>query len=280
MSLYQFEKGHNFLDAVGIPRLDDYDDNVVIERQDFKEQEANGEIEWRADGVYLKINGEYRRGFLYNKDYLVKEYDSMPRFHVTRCKTILKFETNRSLHKFYFWSNAARVLVTQRRGPEKYPDEILNICKNCADEIEADTISRSSTTETEFPIEALPIVAVTDTDVFGRPMNWPAISRRYRQKMNYTCEKCGIGGADLKKTRDRQYIDADHITAQELMNTADSNLQCLCVLCHYFKDHIHEAHLARPHVRMRVAKFINDYADILEKKNATLLRRFIVNYSN
>jgi hypothetical protein len=279
MSLYNFEKSHAYLDTIGVPRLNVYEDNVVIERKEFKEQEANGEIEWREDGVYLKVDGEYRRGFLYNKDFLVDRY-GMPKFHVAKCRTLQSFEANGTLHTRYYWANASKVLVTQRGSSEEYPDTVLNICNNCVDLVVSNSISRSSTTDSEFISPDMEIEPTTDTDIRGRPMNWPAISRRYREKMSYTCEKCGFGGADLKKTRDRRYIDADHIVAQELMNTADSNLQCLCALCHSFKDSIHEAHLAKPHVRLRVAGFISEYANVLAKKNATLLNRFKVNYSD
>lgn len=278
MSIYQFTEGHQYLDSIGIPRLADYDDNVIIERHDLTKEEVISEMEWRDDGVYMKHQGEYRRGFLYNRDYLV-DVHGMPRWHIAKCKTIQKFENWGTLHKAYYWSNAPKVLVTQRGTDEKYPDEILQLCGNCWNLINAD-IEKYAQTNSEFQSAEKIIKPATTTDIHGRPMNWPAISRRYREKMNYTCEKCGFGGADLKKTRDRRYIDADHIIAQELMNTADSNLQCLCVLCHSFKDGVHEAHLARPHVRLRLAGFISDYADVLSRKNATLLKRFRLNYSD
>lgn len=273
MSLYKFTKGHEFLDRIGVPRLDSYEDNVVIERYDFAEQEAKGDMEWREDGVYLKIDGIFRRGFLYNRNYMVDQY-GMPKFHVAQCRTILNYVANGTLHQFYFWSNAPKVMVAQRRGTERYPDEVLQVCRNCADSIIEESITRQSTTASEFKQVEEKIEPSTETDIFGRPMNWSAISKSYRQRKNYTCETCGTGGEDLRSPSDRRFIDTDHIEAHELTNTSDENLQCLCVLCHYFKDELHEVKLDKPHIRMRVTAFVDSYADILKQKNPSLLQKF------
>jgi 5-methylcytosine-specific restriction endonuclease McrA len=273
MSLYQFTKGHEFLDRIGVPRLDSYEDNVVIEHYDFAEQEAKGDMEWREDGVYLKIDGVFRRGFLYNKNYLVDQY-GMPKFHVTQCTTLLRFVENGTLHRFYFWSNAPKVLVAQRRGTERYPDKVLQVCRNCADSIIEESITRQSTTASEFKHVEVEIKPTTETDIFGRPLNWSAISKNYRQRKNYTCESCGTGGDDLRIASDRRFIDADHIIAHELTNTSDKNLQCLCVLCHYFKDDVHEAKLDKSHIRVRVNNFVDAYADVLSAKNLSRLKKY------
>lgn len=278
MSLYQFEKGHAFLDKRGVPRLKNHVNNVVITRQDFTRQKARGEMEWRDDGVYLKVDGAFRRGYLYNRDYDVAKHRKMPSFHIAKCSTLMWYEDRNLLSRFYFFANAETVLVTQRRGREKYHDQSLEVCSFCLEELQNKEISNHATTQSEFAKKEEEIVLASTTDMFGRPMNWPVISKRYREKKNYTCEKCGTGGDDIKTGRDRMYFDADHIEAHELTNTADSNLQCLCVLCHYFKDELHEAKLAKPYIRFRLTNFVNSYKDILKLKNPVLLNRFRVNY--
>ncbi len=65
MALMTFENAHRFLDTLNIPRLEKYESNVIIDRIDFTEQENEGNIEWRNDGVYLNINGNYQRIYVY-----------------------------------------------------------------------------------------------------------------------------------------------------------------------------------------------------------------------
>lgn len=273
MSLYQFTQGHTFLDSIGVPKLATYEDNVVIAHHDFVKEEAKGEMEWREDGIYLKIDGVYRRGFLYKKKYGVDKW-GLPKFHVAKCSTLQEFEAKGILHTAYYWSNAPKVLVTQWGGGKPHPDSILTLCKNCVDTVVSNDIVGGATTESEFPEREVTIAPTSETDIFSRPLNWSVISRNYRQRKNYTCESCGTGGEDLRSASDRRFIDADHIIAHELTNTSDENLRCLCVLCHYFKDNLHEVKLDKPHIRMRVAAFVSNYTDILKRKNPSLFQKF------
>ena len=45
MTLIKFENAHNYLDTLGIPRLDEYESNVVIGHINFTEQENKGNID-------------------------------------------------------------------------------------------------------------------------------------------------------------------------------------------------------------------------------------------
>lgn len=277
MSLYTFSQGHDFLDHLDFPRLNRYENNVIIGRKEFEEEEARGELEWRADGIYLKVDGVYRRGFLYNKDFLVDKW-GMPKFHVAKCKTLADFEARGTLHTKYFWSNAPLVTVTQRGGTTEYPDEDLSLCGNCVNVIVDETLNKFSMLSSVF--EANEAIVPSDfTDINGRPLNWRRISRRYREKVNFTCEKCSFGEADLTSTLDRRYLHTDHIIADQLTNTADSNLQCLCVLCHMFKDRIHEAKLQNGRIREQLQLFVNSYQHVLSRKNPQLLAKFRAQYS-
>jgi 5-methylcytosine-specific restriction endonuclease McrA len=279
MSLYKFTNAHARLDQLGFPKLENRAVSVVVERREFTRADVEQEMDWRDDGVYMLINGEYRRGYLYNKDYDVKQYKTMPSYHLTQCSVLRdRYIANGTLNRFYFWSNAEKVMVTQRRSGEKYPDQILKVCSRCVSELTEVNISNRSTTEDEFPKQEEVIEPTVTTDFYGRPMNWKAISKDYRKRQNYTCRFCGTGGPDIKKTNHRRFFDTDHIIAQELMNTSDANLQCLCKLCHAFKDDVHEAHLQRPHVLEKLKEFVTLYQDILTMKNPALLRKFKSKY--
>ena len=92
MTLHKFDLSHQYLDSLGIKRLDKYENNVIIEVVfDLSEQERQGKIDWRDDGVYLEINGKYQKGFMFIKDYLVSVYKKNPSFHLFKCEVIQGF---------------------------------------------------------------------------------------------------------------------------------------------------------------------------------------------
>ena len=64
MNLNEFNISHSYLDSVGIPRLNQYVNNILISRIDLTEQENLGNIDWGEDGVYLQVNGNYQKGFM------------------------------------------------------------------------------------------------------------------------------------------------------------------------------------------------------------------------
>ena len=76
-------------------------------------------------------------------------------------------------------------------------------------------------------------------DIFGYTRNWDDISRKYREKHDYTCEECGLR---IDNLYDRQYIHVHHIDANKLNNT-ESNLRCLCLRCHSSVDKFHRKNL-------------------------------------
>lgn len=58
----------------------------------------------------------------------------------------------------------------------------------------------------------------------GRNMDWPEVSRKYREGMGYKCEKCN-------QVYPARYVHCHHIDGDKT-NDAPSNLQCLCIGCH------------------------------------------------
>lgn len=66
----------------------------------------------------------------------------------------------------------------------------------------------------------------------GYPRNWKEISEGIRQRRNYTCEKCGVRLSGHASLLDVHHLDGDK------QNVQDSNLRCLCKLCHH-DEHPH-----------------------------------------
>ena len=272
MNLTKFHKTHEYLDEIGIPRLDKYSNNVIVDRIDFTEQENDGSLEWREDGVYIKVKGKHQRGFMFNKDYKVSEYGN-PKFHLFECSVIEGFIEQGILSRYYFYSNSDLVTVTQRGTKIEYKNQKLSLCSKCSgmrSERNLDYIGNTedfrnlldlNDTEIENSNEEI------ETDIFNRPLNWRSISRAYRLEQNYTCEECGFGGDDLENNYDKRYIHAHHIDGYALLNTHRSNLKSVCVSCHYNQDEHHKSNFEKPRMKKELDNFINKYKTKLIERN-------------
>ena len=264
MALKTFENAHNYLDTLNIPRLEEYESNVIIDRIDFTEQENEGNIEWRDDGVYLNVNGNYQRGFMYIKRPNIQRF-GLPKFHLLECKTILEQRQNGRFHNHYFWSNSATVTLTDRATHSDVENATLSLCRNCqtlikerTDEIIRDTNDFHNLLDlNDTEIENND--TETDTDIFNRPINWRRISRAYREEQNYTCEECGFGGEDLENNYDKRYIHTHHINSNELLNTHRDNLKAVCVLCHYKQDEHHQSNFEKRRMKRELISFVTKY---------------------
>lgn len=74
------------------------------------------------------------------------------------------------------------------------------------------------------------------------PDNWPDISRRYKAKRNYTCEKCG-----KRYPKNSKWLHVHHIVSISKGGDPedDSNLQALCFKCHQ-AEHNHMGGPSKP----------------------------------
>ena len=272
MNLTKFHKTHEYLDEIGIPRLDKYSNNVIVDRIDFTEQENDGSLEWREDGVYIKIKGKHQRGFMFNKDYLVSEYGN-PKFHLFECSVIKRFIEQGILSRFYFYSNSDLVTVTQRGTKIEYKNQKLSLCSKCSGMLSERNLGYIGNTEDFHNLLDLNDTEIEnsneeiETDIFNRPLNWRSISRAYRLEQNYTCEECGFGGDDLENNYDKRYIHAHHIDGYALQNTHRSNLKSVCVLCHYNQDEHHKSNFEKPRMKKELDNFINKYKTKLIERN-------------
>ena len=285
MPLRTFDTAHNFLDHLGIPRLDEYENNVIIDRIDFTEQEEQGNIEWREDGVYLKINGNYHRGFMYIKRPNIQRY-GYPKFHLLECKTIEEQRLNGRFHNHYFWSNSPSVTLTDRVTGENIENAVLDLCYNCKRLLEQRTGEDINDTEDFHNLLDINDVEIEnndneqETDIFKRPLNWRAISRAYREEQNFTCEKCGFGGGLLENNYDKRYIHVHHINPHDLTNTHRNNLKSVCILCHYYQDEHHQSNFEKPRMKRELLSFVRKYREKLIDIENPYIERFIREFRN
>ena len=94
-----------------------------------------------------------------------------------------------------------------------------------------------------------------EIDIFGYTKNWETISRAYRIKHNYTCEKCGL---HIDNELDRMYLHTHHINGNKTDNR-EKNLRCLCIRCHANVDDNHYKRLTTGANRIIFEDFCKKY---------------------
>ncbi len=277
MTLIKFEKAHDYLDTLNVPRLVEYKSNVIIERIDFTEQENEGNIKWRDDGVYLKIKDNFQRGFMYIKRPDIQKY-GLPRFHLLECKTILYQRQNGRFLNHYLWSNSPTVTLLDRATKEEVKDSLLSLCNNCKTILSKRTGESISDTEQFHDLLDLNHDEIRDeikTDINGYHFTWRGSSRKYRLKQNYTCEECNFGGDDLVNNFDKKYIHTHHIDGNKV-DDSTKNLKALCVLCHSKQDEQHKLNFEKRKTKMELRNFIKKYkAKLIEIRNPHI-KSFII----
>lgn len=282
MSLVIFSKSHEYLDKIGVSRLDDYTDNVKIEQFDFSEQENKGDVEWRPDGIYLKIRGLYRRGYMYNKNYRVSVYGN-PKFHLYECSVLEKFNDKGTLSRYYFWSNSNIVTVIDRDTKEEIHNQKLDLCSRCNSLLNENNLESVGDTEYFHNLLDINDKEVTNNlgdskkDIYNRPLNWKSVSKAYRTEQNFTCEECGFGGNDLESNYDKRHIHTHHIDGYDLMNTHRDNLMALCELCHYNQDEHHISNFEKPRLKIPLKSFVKKYKLRLKELNNPYLEDYLRN---
>lgn len=92
-------------------------------------------------------------------------------------------------------------------------------------------------------------------DVLGYTKDWQQISTNYKEKHNYTCEKCGLS---ITNPFDKRFIHVHHINGIKTDNN-ESNLKCLCIECHSKIDNLHQENYKYGAKRIDLQEFINKY---------------------
>ena len=277
--LSKFNGAHDLFDRMKIPSLDVYTSNVSINSIDITKKEASEGIEFNNDGVYLEINGNWQRGYMYIKEASVQKW-GFPKFHILECKTILDQKAKNYFDNHYFWGNTPTVDLTDRNTGEKHNNISLDLCRNCKKELHENTGENIHNTEGFHALLDINDEKITEntetieTDIFGRPLNWREISTAYRNTQNFTCEDCGFGGPQLKGNLDKRFMQTHHIKPHELLNTHTDNLKCLCILCHSEQDAIHRKNFSNKGEQKKIENFISKYHKELEGVNNSYLKKY------
>lgn len=254
-------------------------------RLEIKANELHENIEIKSDGIYVLHNGKKEKGFLYiekgynKEDAIQRGWGTIvPKFHIAECSTIKNQKRRKNFDGHYIFSNQP-VFMEDLDGKEK--DLLLcGYCKNEQNEINT-KVSSSEYVEVlmdemkkagnYLEVQKPRKIEITST---GYTKDWEVESKAYRLKQNYTCEDCGI---ELHSSSG-YFLDTHHISGVKTDNS-ESNLKCLCKLCHANVNSHHQKNFFNSKRNLeQIKKFVSIYKSDLEEVNNKYLRLFVDEY--
>ena len=219
-----------------------------------------GNLEFSDDGIFLvDEDGVKRQVYLYKRKYHLERYGK-PRFHICKCETIQEFLSGRDIPEYRRANTSSVKVLDWDNDDDEVEVSDLPLCKNCAaiiyddrdynmDSSEfAEILRNAASAEEEQP---------TDTEVnprTGYTKDWQEISSAFREKHNYTCEKCGVQVSPFES----EFMHVHHVNKNKTDNR-ESNLQCLCIKCHSEVDPTHIHNFSSKSQRLLIKLFEEKY---------------------
>ncbi len=229
---YNFELANKTLDNFLAPPIED---DGVFELQDIEKEFATNKLSFNVKSqiCYTDRHGEIRPVylFMYRPVYATYQGKVSIKYHVFHCERI-KEEMQKNELQYYARTETNIVTISPRRESGTFNDIELQICGYCNKMLNR-TISDL---KLEFKYELEKHKIKDEKNIYGYSMEWKRLSREYRQRFNYTCEKCETY---VLANEDKKYIHTHHIDSDK-SNNDKSNLMCLCIVCHSNVDDIHK----------------------------------------
>lgn len=240
-----------------------------IKRQ-LKQKDIKHKVAFERDGeqgIFYEEDGVLHKGFLYIPLYnpalaAARGYNTLPAFHISRCRTIVSQMQRDNFHGHYVFENSI-VFMEDIDGVEKD----LRLCGNCCKETGLSSMHTTDyynnfikNDESPGNLKAKDLPKEYETNLWGYTPDWYEKSQEYRQKKKFTCESCCIrlDGAN------GWYLDTHHISGRKT-NNSPRNLKCLCVLCHANVDEVHQRNFSTGRNKQRLEEFVQRFRKELSR---------------
>lgn len=253
---FTFQKSTQFLEDNDYPELAVLNKIGLVKNVEESIKTGNIYFDEHTNGCMFKDKfGDTYNGYLFKYKYFLQRYDmKMPSKHILECKTIKEMKRDNKYHHYHLATDK-KVDVLDIDTHIISKENELKVCGNCINEMSAVIDKLRLKYKDELVKQENP----NDVDAYGYCLNWQTLSRIYKQEQNYTCENCGISPKWLNGKG--RFIHVHH-EDWDKSNNHESNLKCLCVLCHFNKDGMHRR-------RMRdfddLHLFVRNYESIIRK---------------
>lgn len=257
--LYNFDNLRKLVNKIAPSPVEVRKLNLIVEGEHFTSQVNKGNVIYRGNGIFIKINGEEFQRYIYKKYYSVSYGggEQFPAFHFIQCSTVIEYGISN-----YYSASKDSVLIIDKYTGKKHYDKVLRVCKNCAYEasvyVPEDTAAffKNIDKRTEQEMEN------KEVDIFGYTFDWHEIRINYLDKQENRCERCKIQMEGF----DKKYLHVHHKNGDKKWNYS-SNLECLCILCHSLVDERHIENFRKNRMKQRVNEFIEKYHSEIKNLN-------------
>jgi len=197
------------------------------------------QVETTPEGLFT-FHGENIVIYIKDKTTYFSE-NKLPKFHFSECWTISDSKEKQRYARYFASSRTTGDFPLDRKEGTQIVTQFypLLVCQNCLtklkkidEKLHSKFSDRSLFNLEDFFKECKSLIydkpnkTASDAPQTGYTNNWSEISRKYKERCGYRCEKCGV---DLSKHS--QLLDTHHISGDK-QNNSDSNLKALCKLCH------------------------------------------------
>ena len=264
--LYSFEKLDKKLDQLGFPQIQGSSGFKIkkIKGIDFEKAYKSGSISFEDDGIYLVYEGKKYRGYMFIQEAYITYNGGpvkFPKFHLLKCITIQEFINSGRFKQRYEWSNSDMNNLVDKQTRTKYNDTKLVVCSYCKsdyfDNIHDTQDFFDSLDKTELEEDNI------EVDINGYVRDKEKISKDYRNRQNYICEKCSVRP---KENLHKRWWHTHHVDGDKT-NNGLNNLKCYCIVCHSNVDASHRENFSKGSWLIQIEEFKKEYEDELKRLN-------------
>ena len=260
--LYDFNSLDKKLDELGFPEIESESGFRLIKGVDFEEAYKSGSIEFEDDGIYLEYQGKKYRGYMFIQEAYITyngARENFPKFHLLKCQKIQEFIEAGMFRQRYEWSNSDVNDLIDVQTQIEYKDIKLNVCSFCR----SNYLGQVADTKDFF--DSLDKKQLEEenvkVDIFGYVPERQKISRAYRQRKGYVCERCSVKPLS---SLHKHWWHTHHVDGIKTNNNIE-NLKCYCIDCHSQVDERHRQNFSSGSRLIQRKRFIKEYGNEFER---------------